>query len=273
MRMSKIQSAPKTKMTNSEFYNFCLLILNYLEAINLSVLLFKSSFDAFKARFNAYNDSLHKIGKADYDKKVIHMKKKLNASRTGLFNIISGLSVSQVDDIREAAMTLVDLIDRKYRNMSRLRYNDLLRMTLVLLDDLESEKYNTHIEKLNLKASVTALHTLYNECIDLDSKLIGVSGESKRLRRTVITRRELHVGYDRLVNQLNALAQVNGDAEYLELFTWWNALIDEYRRNISARTGAGTGGKSQTEASSQPDPNKGADKPDSGGGDDRPVIE
>ena len=140
-------------------------------------------------------------------------------------------------------------------------------MTASLLNDLESEEYKTYIEKMELTTIVMALRALYNECIQLESKLISADGVNKRLRKTVNTRRELNIGYDRLVDQLNALAQVEGDTEYLELFTWWNALIDDYRTKISARSGAGTGGKTQTEGSSQPDPDKGADN------DDRPVIE
>ena len=269
--MAKIQSAPKTKMTVSEFYYFCLFILNYLSASNFSILKFKTAFNYFKEKFDGYDNSINKISKMDYNKKSSDMKKKLNASRTGLFNVISGLSVSAIADIKEAATIVLDLINKKYRNMSAIKYKDLQLMTASLLNDLESEEYKTYIEKMELTTIVTALHTLYNECIQLESKLISADGVNKRLRKTVNTRRELNIAYDRLVDQLNALAQVEGDTEYLELFTWWNALIDDYRTKISTRSGAGAGGKTQTDESSQTDPNKGVDN--GGGEDDRPVIE
>ena len=271
--MAKIQSAPKTRMTISEFYYFCLFIVNYLSASNFSVLKFKTAFNYFKDKFDGYDNSINKISKMDYDKKAVNMKKKLNASRTGLFNMVSGLSASSVADIKTAATIVLDLINKKYRNMSKLKYKDLQLTTASLLNDLESEEYKTYIEKMELTTIVTALRTLYNECIQLESKLISADGVNKRLRKTVNTRRELNIGSDRLVDQLNALAQVEGDTEYLELFTWWNALIDDYRTKISARSGAGTGGKTQTDESSQSDPNKGADNNSGGGDDDRPVIE
>lgn len=270
--MAKIQSAPKTKMTVSEYYYFCLFIVNYLSASNYSVLKFKSAFDYFKEKFGGYSDSINKISKMDYNKKSADMKKKLNSSRTGIFNVIAGLSASAITDIKEAATILLNLVDKKYRNMSKLKYKDLQLMTLSLLNDLESDEYKTFVEKLELGASVTALHSLYNECIELESKLISADGENKRMRKTIITRRELNIAYDRLVDQLNALAQIEGDTEYLTLFTWWNALIDDYRVKISARSGSGTGGKTQTDESSQPDPNTGADN-NPGGGGDRPEIE
>lgn len=271
--MAKIQSAPKTRMTVSEYYYFCLFIVQYLTASNFAILKFKSAFDYFQARFNAYSDSINKISKMEYDKKAADYKKKLNTTRTGLFNIISGLTASQVDDVKLAATILLDLINKSYRNMSKMTYSDLKLKTLALLNDLESDAFKTYVEKLQLTVNVTALRTLYNESIDLDSKLISADGTNKRLRKSVITRRELNVGYDRLVDQLNALAQVEGDTEYLELFAWWNALIDDYRKKISARVGARAGGKTQPDGSSQHDPNTGADKPGGGGDDDRPVIE
>lgn len=271
--MAKIQSAPKSKMSVSEFYYFCLFIINYLSAANFAVLKFKTAFNNFKEKFDAYSDSINKISKMDYDKKSADMKKKLNTSRTGFFNVISGLSVSAVADVKGAATILLDLINKKYRNMSRLKYKDLQLMTLNLLNDLDSDEYKTYIEKLELTKIVTALRTLYNECIELESKLISAEGTNKRMRKSLVTRRELNVAYERLTDQLNALAQVEGDTEYLELFTWWNALIDDYRVKISARSGSGTGGKTQTDESSQTDPNKGVDNGGGSADDDRPVIE
>lgn len=269
--MARIQSAPKTKMRISEFYYFSLFILNYLSASDFSVLKFKTAFNYFKEKFEGYDNSINKISKMDYKKRSADMKKKLNKSRTGIFNIISGLSESAIADIQEAADVVLDLIDKKYRNMSKLKYKDLQLTTANLLNDFESDEYKSYIEKMKLTDFVTALRALYNECIQLESKLISANGINKRLRKTANTRRELHIAYDRLVDQLNALAQVDGDAEYLELFTWWNALIDDYRTKISLRSGAGAGGKTQTDESSQADPNKGTDHND--GEDDRPVIE
>lgn len=272
--MAQIQSAPKTKMKVSEFYYFCLLIFNYLSASNFSVLKFQTYFDYFTDKFGGYGDSIHKLSKMDYNKKSGDMKKKLNFARTSLFNLIASNKVSDLPDIKEAALILMDLIDKSYRNLSKLKYRDLLLKTLSLLNDLKSDEYKVYVEKLQLASRIETIQKIYNECLELESKLITATGENKRLRKTVNTRRELNVAYDRLVAQLNSLAQIEGDKEYLDLFTWWNALIDDYRVKISFRTGAGTGGKTQTEEISQPDPNKGADnKPSGGGGDDRPEIE
>lgn len=73
--MAKIQSAPKTKMTVSEFYYFCLFILNYLSASNFSILKFKTAFNYFKEKFDGYDNSINKISKMDYNKKSSDMKR------------------------------------------------------------------------------------------------------------------------------------------------------------------------------------------------------
>ena len=77
--------------------------------------------------------------------------------------------------------------------------------------------------------------------------------------------------HDIFVKRLNALANVNGETQYFELFSFWNALIDELRTSISMRLGAGKGGKPAGRNPNQSDPFSGPVS--SGGEDDRPVIE
>ena len=86
------------------------------------------------------------------------------------------------------------------------------------------------------------------------------SGQRNTPQKSEETRPAFYAAYDALVEALNALALVNGDSKYLELFTWWNAMIDEFRVSVSLRLGKGKGGKTDGGNSNRPNP-------DAGGGD------
>ena len=70
-------------------------------------------------------------------------------------------------------------------------------------------------------------------------------------KKAKVTRASLQKSYEALVTLFNAWAMVLGDADYVDLFAWWNALIDRYRVLISARLGAGVGGKTDSGASTR----------------------
>lgn len=276
--MATIQSVPKSKMTNSEFINFCLLIINHISESNFSVLKFKSVYNLFLEGYKNFDNSLNKISKTAYWARVRVLKSKINESRSGLYNLVLAESKSQDSEIREAAKTLLDML-KPYNKMTRMRYNDFLRYLDKLINLCESDKYKALITKVGLEKRIEGLRKLHNDALDLEKMLIDDEGLNKRKRKPAITRYELEVNYDKMVKRLNALAEIDGDSEYLELFAWWNALIDRYRVIISQRLGANKVGKPDEGESSQHDPSTGPDQNEGGGGsggggeDDRPVIE
>lgn len=268
--MGKIQTTPKSKMTNSEFQNFCMLLIQFINNLESVTQKFQSVFDAFDLAYKDYYNSLFKINKKVYTEKTSSLKKKINTSRTGFFNLIKGACSSQVEETAQAAQSLLSLIDN-YKYLSNMRFDDLKTYTARLLEECNSEEYKVHIEKLEFTGRVTGLQTLYDQAVELKLSLIEDDGLNKRLRKTVNTRRDLNKAYDRMHEKVNALVLVNGDEEYIELITFWNALIDEYRSMITDRLGAGEGGKPSDEDMSNPNNPSGGDN--KGEEDDRPVIE
>lgn len=276
--MATIQSVPKSRMTNSEFLNFCLLIINYITGSNFSLLKFKSVYNVFVESHKNFDNSLNKISKAVYWANVRAIKVKINDARSGLYNLVLAESKSQDEEIKKAAQDVLAML-KPFNKMSRMRYNDFIRYLDKLINSCKSEKYKPNITKIGLDKRIEGLTKLYNEALGLEKLLIDDEGLNKRKRKPNITRSELDVAYEKLVKRLNALAEIDGDSEYLELFVWWNALIDRYRVIIAQRTGANKVGKPDEGESSQHDPSTGPDQNEGGGGsggggeDDRPVIE
>lgn len=275
--MATIQSVPKSQMTNSEFFNFCLLIINYLTKSNFSLLKFKSAFNLFVAAHKNFDNSLNKISKAVYWARVKVLRIKINEARSSFYNIILAESKSQEPDVKAAASDLL-IMFKPFNKMARMRYDDKLRFLEKLITTCESDKYKKEIETIKQEKRIETLQKLHNEALELEDLLVDDEGINKRKRKSVITRGELEDAYEKLVKRLNSLAEIDGDTEFLELFAWWNALIDRYRVIIAQRTGSNRVGKTDDGKSSQHDPSTGPDQNegggDSGGGeDDRPVIE
>lgn len=280
--MGQIQDSPKTKMTNSEFQNFCYLLIQFITDSKMSVASFKSTFDILVSAYNDYYNSMFKISMKSYISKSGALKRELNSSRVGLFNHIKGDTTSRVTEVKEAGQELYSLFkSEKYKGMSTMKLEDLKAYTSFLIDDLNNDHYKPLIKKLNYEIRVTELEDILKELTALKLLLISESGRQKTLRKTVKTRKDLNIAYDNFRRKVNALIVINGDDAYMDLMVFWNSLIDNYRVQLSNRLGSGKGGKTSNDDLSSNDPFNGADnnnEPDgdsgSGGGeDDRPVIE
>ena len=266
--MAKIQNLPKARLTLGQFLTAGITIKQKLDTVNLSVLLIKTQKESYDLALENFNNSMTKITKSEYTTKMSALKNRSNKSRNGFFLLIKGNLTSSVAAQREAANSLIILANR-FKNISRMVYDDYIAHTRRMIDLCKSDEYKEHITTLKLDDRVTELETINNESMKLTELRIGESGNRNRLRKTTITRREFTIAYDNLVKRLNALAEVNGDADYIELFAWWNALIDKYRVAISLRYGGTQGGTTDNGSNNHHDPNTGGNTNE----EDRPEIE
>lgn len=268
--MATIQSVPKTQMTNSEIFNFCLLIINYLTKSNHSLLKFKSAFNLFLDAHKNFDNSLNKISKAVYWARVKVLRGKINEARSSFYNILLAESKSQEPDVKAAAADLL-IMFKPFNKMARMRYDDKIRYLNKLIITCESDKYKKEIEIIEQEKRIVTFKKLHSEALELEDLLVDDEGINKRKRKSAVTRDELEDAYEKLVRRLISLAEIYGDKDYLELFAWWNALIDRYRVIIAQRTGSNRVGKTDDGKSSQHDPTTGPDQDEGGddsGGDD-----
>lgn len=265
--MANIQTCPKTRLRANEWLTLCISARDEINSANRDISLFKPEFDAFDANIIQFDNSLNRLSKSEYTKKSNDMKRKLNASRDGLFKKIAADLSSSHDDIVAAAVSLMIVVNQ-FKYISQLSFEDIIGKTESIISYFQSDDYKDLIKLLGLEDRVTQLQTINNEAKNILSKKMTETGSRNMIRKTPITRRELDVAYDKLVDQLNFLSRRDGDTDYLTLFAFWNALIDKARVTISLRSGASKGGKPDGGSSNQP-----TTPPSSGGGGDRPEIE
>lgn len=266
--MAHIQTCPKTRLRANEWLTFCISIKNEIQRADRDISIFKPEFDSFDACIIQFDNSLNRLSKSEYTKKSNESKRRLNASRDGLFKKIAADLSNSHDDFVAAAVSLMIVVDQ-FKYISHLSFEDIIGKTDSIVAYFQSDDYKDLIKLLKLDDRVTQLQIINNEAKNILSKKATETGRRNMPRKTPITRRELNAAYDKLVDQLNFLARRDGDTDYLTLFAFWNALIDKARVTISLRSGEAKGGKTDSGASNQP-----TTPPSSGGGeDDRPVIE
>lgn len=265
--MANIQTCPKTALRCNEWLTLCIAVRDEITKADRDITLFKPEFDDFNLKINHLDNSLNRLNKSEYTKKSNEAKRRLNTSRGGLFKIIkAGLSSSHKEFV-EAAESLTIVVD-KFVYISHLSFEDIIGKTISIIEYFRSDEYKDYIKLLDLEDRVTQLQTAKNEAQHILSKKSTEAGRRNIHRKTPITRRELNISYDLLVDQLNFLARRDKDTDYLTLFAFWNALIDKARVTLSLRRGASKGGKTDGGASNQPNT-----PPSGGDDDDRPVIE
>ena len=265
--MANIQTCPKTRLRDNEWLTLCISVKNEIQRADRDISLFKPEFDSFDACIIQFDNSLNRLSKSEYTRKSNEAKRRLNASRDGLFKKISGDLSNSNNDIAAAAVSLKIVVDQ-FKYISQLSFEDIIGKTESIVAYFKSDDYKDLIKLLKLEDRVTQLETVNNEAKNILAKKLTETGHRNIPRKTPVTRRELNIAYDKLVDQLNFLSRRDGDTDYLTLFAFWNALIDKVRVTISRRSGAAKGGKTDSGASNQP-----TTPPSGGGDDDRPVIE
>ncbi|RHU22288.1 hypothetical protein DXD68_22335 [Parabacteroides sp. TM07-1AC] len=269
--MAEIQYLPKSNLTNGQLTTVARTVLLKLSEYNISPIDFKKQKDDLEHSTDDFENSQTKITEEVYTKEKIIIKNSLNYMRTGFFSLLKGDCTSENPERRKAALGSMPLA-KAYANISRYIYDDLLTWTTRLINSSNESPYKEYITTLGYTGRITELQTKLNEGIMLKNKRFDASGMRVRVRKTSVTRKEVIEKYDLLVKRLNAVANYKGDADYVELFSWWNAMINEYRREISNRLGKGKGGSADNPENSQPNPDSGNSGSGSGG-EDRPVIE
>lgn len=267
--MAKIQTTPKSKFRTNEWYEFCKSIEQRILSEDLDANAFKNEFTTFQAKLTGYETSIYKLSKSEYTLAIALLKRKLSGMVNGLFGHIKSDRSSGNREKAIASNRLMTLVSR-FKGIYGLSFNELVGTSMKITSLADLDTFKADIEKLGLTGRIQDINKTIDECKKVMDKKLDESLGRNRIRKTTITRAELYVAYEKLVERLNVCAAYLGDTAFLELFGWWNELIDQHRIIFGLRFGMQQGGKTDSGESAQHDPESGQQQ---GGEDDRPVIE
>ena len=258
--MAKIQNFPKSRLRNNELLAAGRAIELQIQTAGVSALGVTAPFESFQKALQAYDDSLVKLSKSALTSEMGSADKKRDATQSAILDQIRTFANHFDTDKQTAAKRLIPFAD-KYKNTTRLSFNDQTGMTENFIQAAESDVMKADFATLGLTAWISELKKANAECAALSDARRMESGQRNTPQKSEETRPAFDAAYETLAEALNALALVNGETKYLELFTWWNAMIDEFRVSASLRHGKGKGGKTDSGSSNRPNP-------DAGGGSD-----
>lgn len=156
------------------------------------------------------------------------------------------------DAERRAQGQLLAILAQKYADKTRISHSEQTSLVENLIQEAESERYWAAVAALpELPGWLNALKAANVRFKAAMQKQVEERMRRSSKKKAKVTRASLQKSYEALVTLFNAWAMVLGDADYVDLFAWWNALIDRYRVLISARLGAGVGGKTDSGASTR----------------------
>ena len=267
--MAKIQTTPKSKFRTNEWYEFCKSVEQRILSENTDVQRFNNELNAFQTKLAGYETSIYKLTKSEYTLATTLLKRRLSKMVNGLFGHIKSDRSSGNIEKAIASNRLMTLVAR-FRGVSGLSFNELVGTAMKITNLADSDTFKADIEKLGLTSRVQDINKTIAECKSVMDKKLNESLGRNRIRKTSITRAELNVAYEKLVERLNVCASYLGDTNFIALFGWWNELIDQYRVIFGLRFGMQQGGKTDNGESAQHDPESGQQKE---GEEDRPVIE
>ena len=263
--MSKIQSfGTKTRLKVNELLAFGREIEDAILDKEADTLKIAEQFSEYQRKLKDLDDGIVIVAKSAYTAEMNSAGTYRNNIHIGIIEHIRTDMRHFKVEIKEAATRLQPLVST-YTGAQTREFDDQTGFEYNFLQELKSDKYKADVTLLGLDEWVAELRKANDQCALLTSNRSKEKAEKAVKSSTVTNRPIFEKVYDALVEYLNALALVNGDDLYKDLFSWWNARIDHYRVVISNNLGAGKGG--QTGGGNKP-----SLLPDGGSGIDRPGI-
>lgn len=237
-----IQFFNRDRLMNNEY----LLFNRDIEALVLKykaeVLKVEIAFNYFQSALTTYDNSIVKVMSSTYTPQMAEAATRRRILYVGTINRILMAKEDLNLEVCQSAIALEPLAKSFQKGQNR-RFTDLSGYIINLIQELQSDKNCTHIEKLGLTKYVEELDKINKLCISLSNERTDEYSERAALGKTIDTRPLLNKAYDELRELLNAQALINNTQVYSDLFREINARIDFYRIVISNHLGRGKGGK------------------------------
>ncbi|WFE84783.1 DUF6261 family protein [Parabacteroides chongii] len=264
--MVKIQTfGTKTRLKNNESLTFGREIETAIETIGAKSIGIEDIFPEYKEKLQIFDDSIVNISKSPYTDQMNEANKLRGDYHVAIIVEMKN-AMRHYDKDKLAAAKRIKTLSDTFIGAQRRSFDDQTSFINNFLQALASDQYKEDATLLGLDPWITELKKVNELCSNLTLKRTKERSEKSVKGNTEMTRPVFEKAYAAIVEKLNALAMINGDEKYAELFAWWNSRIDHYRVVISNSLGAGMGGKTSIGITYPSKPTK--EDPE-----DRPVIE
>jgi hypothetical protein len=206
------------------FFAFIALVSKYLFIKEKALELF----ELLQQLFTREDEVVDYIRKSDYTAKIADADRRLDRVIIGFGEIVEGACHHFNPQTVDAAQSLKNLL-KTYGNIIKKNYDEELAAVTNLLQDLDGT-YREKVDAVDglpgwvqeIRAANDALATLL--------ELRNTEKAAKPQERMAGVRREIDVVYRNLIARIEALALVEGEANYVAFVNELNALVERFNR-------------------------------------------
>lgn len=241
--MAKIQSfGTKTKLKNNEGLTFGREVETRVEEGGAETFNVEEAFATYSAALDDFDASIVDVRKSTLTQEMTQADADRDNIYVGTVEQIN-TGTRHFDPTKKAAALRLKPIADTYIGGQKRSFDDQTGFTTNFVQALRADANKADVTALGLGEWITQLEAANKRCSDLSVARSAQEATRAPKGSSTTTRHAFEKAYDALVERFNALALVNGDSAYLDLFGWWNARIDHYRRVLDQNLGAGAGGQ------------------------------
>lgn len=243
--MKEIQKLVLKTLRNDEYFQFMTEMDKLMLEATIEALGITSRYETFKAGLTKVDSALKVERGSSQTALIIAADDNRDMLDRGFELQVESYSYHWDPDVVEAARR-VSRINKQYGNLRVLGFNEETSAISNKVQELTSAAYAPDVEKMNLTlwlskidGSNIAFGTVFND--RANESAARASGNVR------LTRVELDPAYEAIVNRINALVEVNGEAAYATFIDKVNYYVDYYTNTVKARLGRG-GASDETKA-------------------------
>lgn len=233
--MKQINDFNKARLQLEPSFQFHSGVTARIETDTPAKLGLTNEFPIYKSALNRMGAALEAITKSIFTEKMNAADLKRDQIYQATRAIVSA-GLYHFEPAKQAAAQEVNIVFDAYKKISTAAQEKETGLIVNLLQDLRSDKYKAHVATLGLDEWLVQLENANKEFNDLvegriDENTTKITGGSAALNKEVIA------AYEVIVRKVNALAVVNGEADYAAFIDYINARI-VYFKSILSHQGA-----------------------------------
>ena len=227
--MKKIGGISITLLNNGAHYSFINNILKLALADTAVMAKAASEVENLKSAFAVEDEMLGVSRKSLLTDEIIEANKERTALYIGYKNAVKSFLNMPSEDMAEAARVLFQHI-KDYRISTRCQLDKKTGLLMNFIDDLE-QKYSKQVAALSLTLFVSKMKVANERVRTLtlqrtDERTGIIPGALRKARAAT------DKAYSELVDMVNALALVFGEADYADFIDYVNTEVVHYKREV-----------------------------------------
>jgi hypothetical protein len=222
------------RFRNDEHFLFFYGVLDLINRIGAAALKIQNEFEVFRVCFDNEDEALKKISKSAVTAKINDADTARDITFRGLVDT-NNIALNHYDpEVAEAAQILKIPFDA-YGNLAILPLKEETSGIINLMQELKG-KYAAAVQKAGLTGWVTKLETDNNTFFTLFTERNDENAARTQLKMKEC-RLETERAYEAVVERINALIVIEGEADYAEFVSKLNSLIDKFNNDVAVRIG------------------------------------